>query len=276
MIHSEELQTPLNRSFARRIGKHLSNSQKQLLAEELPKYLFSEERLRECIADTTNLDAPNPEVVKEYTEDSSGYGRKTSGELAQLTIVSEHKRDPRFDAPNPEVAKVYLEIGFGMGNHFIKQAKDNQDALFIGAEPYLNGVANVLKLAQDEGITNFLLWSDDIDLILANLPDNLLQGIYILFPDPWLKRRQLKKRILNKERLVILERKLQKDGFIAFASDIEDYFSSVEKLFLENGNFVVKSNNYLQPHSGYVKTKYHEKAIEEGRSARFMQCFKRK
>ncbi len=45
-----------------------------------------------------------------------------------------------------EKRKIFLEIGFGMGEHFVNQARLNPDALFIGVEVYLNGVANVLKL----------------------------------------------------------------------------------------------------------------------------------
>ncbi len=99
----------LNRLYARRIGKSLSGVQQNLLDNELPKYLFSKEKL-----------------------------------------VNEKR-------------KVFLEIGFGMGEHFINQAKMNPNALFIGVEVYLNGVANVLKLAGEHNITNFLLFPNNLD-----------------------------------------------------------------------------------------------------------------
>lgn len=167
-----------------------------------------------------------------------------------------------------------LEIGIGMGEHFVHQASLNPDTIFIGAEVYLNGIANVLKLSEDLGVSNFLLWPNDIDMILENLPNNSLQGIYLLFPDPWTKRKQIKKRFFNEKRLNILTDKLRKEGFFIFASDIDDYFNSTKKLFIENGNFKLITNNFTQPHESYLITKYHKKANEENREAKFLQFIK--
>ncbi|HJD55336.1 MAG TPA: bifunctional peptide chain release factor N(5)-glutamine methyltransferase PrmC/tRNA (guanosine(46)-N7)-methyltransferase TrmB [Rickettsia endosymbiont of Pyrocoelia pectoralis] len=207
----------LNRSYARRIGKSLSGLQQNLLDSELPKYLFSAEKLEN------------------------------------------------------EQRKIFLEIGFGMGEHFINQAKMNSEALFIGVEVYLNGVANALKLAQEQNIVNFLLFPNNLDFILHDLPDHSLDGIYILFPDPWIKNKQKKKRILNKERLKILQSKLKKNGSLIFASDIENYFNEVIELIKQNSNFkIVNEGNYLKPHDNYIVTKYHQKAVYAGRKPQFM------
>ncbi|AAY62195.1 protein-(glutamine-N5) methyltransferase, release factor-specific [Rickettsia felis str. Pedreira] len=207
----------LNRSYARRIGKSLSGLQQNLLDNELPKYLFSKEKLID------------------------------------------------------EKRKIFLEIGFGMGEHFINQAKMNPDALFIGVEVYLNGVANVLKLASEQNITNFLLFPNNLDFILNDLPNNSLDGIYILFPDPWIKNKQKKKRIFNKERLKILQDKLKDNGNLVFASDIENYFYEAIELIEQNSNFkIMNKNNYLKPHDNYVITKYHQKAIKANRIPRFI------
>lgn len=170
----------LNRSYARRIGKSLSSLQQNLLDTELPKYLFSKEKL---------------------------------------------------------IDEVFIEIGFGMGEHFINQAKMNPNALFIGVEVYLNGVANVLKLAGRQNITNFLLFPNNLDFILNDLPNNSLDSIYILFPNPWTKNKQKKKRIFNKERLKVLQDKLKDNGNLVFASDIENYFYEVIERIEQNGNF---------------------------------------
>lgn len=207
----------LNRSYARRIGKSLSGVQQNLLDNELPKYLFSKEKL-----------------------------------------INEKR-------------KVFLEIGFGMGEHFINQAKMNPNALFIGVEVYLNGVANVLKLAGEQNITNFLLFPNNLDLISNEIPSNSLDGIYILFPDPWIKNKQKKKRIFNKERLKILQDKLKDNGNLVFASDIENYFYEAIELIQQNGNFeIINKNDYLKPHDNYVITKYHQKAIKANRMPKFM------
>lgn len=209
----------LNRTFARRIGKRLSNQNKELLANVLPKYLFSNELFA-----------------------FSGKQKK------------------------------YLEIGFGMGEHLFNQIVLNPANLYIGVEVYLNGIANFLKLVAKSQNDNFLIWPNDLDMILKDIPNRSLEGIYVLFPDPWHKRRYMKKRLINKERLELLKLKLKIGGFIAFASDIEDYFENVKKLFLEDKVLNLQNIDFLTPHEGYITTKYHWKSIRENRVARFLQA----
>lgn len=209
----------LNRTFARRIGKRLSNQNKELLANVLPKYLFSNELFA-----------------------FSGKQKK------------------------------YLEIGFGMGEHLFNQIVLNPANLYIGVEVYLNGIANFLKLVAKSQNDNFLIWPNDLDMILKDIPNRSLEGIYVLFPDPWHKRRYMKKRLINKERLELLKLKLKIGGFIAFASDIEDYFENVKKLFLEDKVLNLQNTDFLTSHEGYITTKYHWKSIRENRVARFLQA----
>lgn len=175
---------------------------------------------------------------------------------------------------NQTNAGIILEIGIGMGEHFINQAKLNPNNLFIGAEVYLNGVANALKIAEKDNINNFKLWPNDIDMIIDKIPNNSLSGIYILFPDPWPKRKQNKKRMLNETRFNLFKDKLHPNGFFTFATDIDDYFSQVFNLITQDNNFKIANYNFLQPHAGYVKTKYNEKAIQAGRQAQFITAVK--
>lgn len=207
----------LNQTFARRVGKAMSTLKKNLIDIELPKYLYSPERLH-----TSKYD------------------------------------------------KVFLEVGFGMGEHFVQQLHMNPDALYIGVEVYINGVANALKQIQDHD--NFMLWPDDLDLMLDQIPLHSLDGIYVLFPDPWHKRRALKKRLFNQLRLNQFKSKLKGDGFIAFASDIEDYFETARKLLDLDPDLVIKNDDFTVPHLGYIQTKYHSKAIKEGSTAQFIQA----
>ncbi len=174
---------------------------------------------------------------------------------------------------NTNYNKVFLEIGFGMGEHFVNQVRSNQNALYIGVEVYINGVASALKEIKD--CNNFMLWPDDLDLILPDIPKNSIDGIYVLFPDPWHKKRALKKRLFNQIRLNYFKEKLKSKGFIAFASDIEDYFHDVHKLIDADSDLIISNNDFSNPHPGYIQTKYHSKAIKEGRTAKFIQsCLK--
>lgn len=211
------MQENLNKSFARRVGKTLSNTQKTLLENTLPHYQFNVES---------------------------------------------------FDGSKP----TFLEIGLGMGEHFINLASQNPEAKFIGFEPYLNGVANILQSAEQRKLENIKIWPDDADLVLDKLPQNSIEGIYILFPDPWPKKRHHKKRFFNEIRLKILLKLLKRNGFIIFASDIEDYFEQA----CEVANMGKLKTEIFDkaPHQEYIETKYNKKAILEGRKAKFLKITK--
>lgn len=170
-----------------------------------------------------------------------------------------------------EYEEIIIEIGFGMGEHFINQISLNPKILYIGAEPYLNGIANTLKLARMNNLSNFLIWPDDLDIVLDIIPKKVINGIYLLFPDPWPKRNQSKRRILNQERLSMLKSKLIKNGFFIFASDVQEYFEAAKNLIISDSSLRLSNDDFLEPHEGYITTKYHRKAIIENRIARFFK-----
>lgn len=169
----------------------------------------------------------------------------------------------------PERDKYVAEIGIGMGDHFVARAAQEVSALHIGFEPYLNGVANSLKLIKEYNVRNILLWPDDVDLVFDLLPHNLLSALYVLFPDPWPKTAHHKRRLINLSRMKLFASKIKPGGALYFVSDISDYFMYAKDVIENSGLFhdVIASQT---PYDGYIKTKYHHKADREGRSSSFL------
>lgn len=167
--------------------------------------------------------------------------------------------------------KFFLEIGIGMGEHFAHHVTHNPSNFYLGAEPYLNGVAGTLEKLEPTNSQNFLLWADDIDLILLNLPQNTLDGIYILFPDPWHKKKHHKRRIISPERLKRFARTLKEDGSIYFASDIDDYIIYVQDMINDSKELELVTKDPLIPHENYIATKYHQKASSLGIKPHFLE-----
>lgn len=190
-------------------------------------------------------------------------------------LFSEEKADALISAN-----KVIMEIGFGMGDHLVQQMQLHPQATFLGAEVYMNGVAQFLELGVKAGVIpnknesvrdNLLLWPDDVDLLFEKIPNNSIDIIYILFPDPWPKRKQNKKRLVNRQRLDIIKTKLKKGGMLIFATDIDEYFDATYELINKDSDLSFVDEDFSTPHEGYVITKYNKKALREGRSARFMR-----
>jgi tRNA G46 methylase TrmB len=74
-------------------------------------------------------------------------------------------------------------------------------------------------------------------------------------------------------RLNKLKSKLKSGGFIAFASDIDDYFEAAHQLLELDPDLIIKQDDFTVPHLGYIQTKYHSKAIKENRAAQFIQAY---
>lgn len=174
----------------------------------------------------------------------------------------------------PKYGYYVAEIGIGMADHFIARAGLDPSTLYIGFEPYLNGVANAIKLSKESDVNNIMLWPDDMDLVFDKLPDGLLSEIYILFPDPWPKSRHHKRRIINDVRLKLFAQKLKAGGKLYFVSDIDHYFDSAREIIRDTALFEEVYNSFT-PFEGYIQTKYHQKAIEADRFSQFL-CVRKK
>ncbi|RED51504.1 tRNA (guanosine(46)-N7)-methyltransferase TrmB [Aestuariispira insulae] len=119
--------------------------------------------------------------------------------------------------------EVWLEVGFGAGEHLVWQAQNNPDVGIIGCEPYINGVARLLGKVEDEGITNARIIADDARLLMDKLPDQSLDRVFVLFPDPWPKTRHAFRRFIGPANLERLARLLRDGAILRVASDHKPY-----------------------------------------------------
>jgi len=187
-----------------------------------------------------------------------------------------------------EVDEICLEIGFGNGEHIAGQACKNPRTGYIGAEVFQNGVANLLSLITGIKITadlpekitlepgrvdNIRIWDDDIRLLFKNMPNQFLDKIYLLFPDPWPKKRHASRRFVNPENLQELSLLLKKCGILRIATDHKVYKSWTLHQMHACPDFkwtATCGNDWKHEPADWVQTKYQRKAIREGRRAVFL------
>ena len=157
-------------------------------------------------------------------------------ELLPAYVVPDNTSDPdKLFTHNP--SKLYLEIGFGGGEHLAMVAKNHPENAYIGAEPFLNGVSSFLKYCQNEALKNVRIWPDDIRLQLSSWPNECLDGIFIMFPDPWPKKRHHKRRLIQPEFLRLLQQKLIPAGIVRLATDWAPYAQWMVEHFAANPDF---------------------------------------
>ncbi|MDR1426121.1 MAG: hypothetical protein LBI70_03995 [Rickettsiales bacterium] len=188
-------------------------------------------------------------------------------ELLPRYLASVEKMPPR-DETN------YLEIGFGYGESLAEMASREQWANYFGCEVYRRGIINLLKLMLARRIDNIGIFNGDAQIFLDLVEDRYFNGIFILFPDPWPKRKQQKRRFINIDSLGLLQRKLKVDSPLFFASDSEEYAKSVLETVQNSHLFRQIPKNLedccAEP-SWWVETKYHRKAKAQNRKVFFLE-----
>lgn len=161
----------------------------------------------------------------------------------------------------PEMQEIWLEIGFGGGEHLAELAEHHPNIGFIGAEAFINGVASFLQHRSEKQLTNVRLFPDDVRILLQELPEDSLQKVFILFPDPWPKKKHHKRRIVSPKLVSELSRVVKKGGEIRLASDVPEYIEHMQQAFQTVPEFHLHFCSQKKPHA-WPSTRYEEKAIE--------------
>jgi tRNA (guanine-N7-)-methyltransferase len=200
--------------------------------------------------------------------------RATQDELVR-TLLPRLRIDPRkplqaFDAP---VSGLRLEIGFGGGEHLAAQARAHPGCGFIGCEPFVNGVAKLLAVIDREGLCNIRIWDADAAELIGLLPPGSINGIDLLYPDPWPKRRHRKRRFVSDDSLATLARVMAPGALLRFATDIDDYAGWALARALRSRAFAwtaERPDDWRQPWPGWPGTRYEAKAAKEGRRPAYL------
>jgi tRNA (guanine-N7-)-methyltransferase len=165
------------------------------------------------------------------------------------------------------VSSGWLEIGFGSGGHLIRSAAENPNVGFIGCEPFVNGMAKALAAIEAQGLTNIRLYEGDAADLLAWMPEASLGRVFLLFPDPWPKRRHRKRRFISDQRLAALARVMQPGAELRFATDIDDYAGWTLARILRSPQFLWPAEQkaaWMTPWAGWRETRYEGKAKRAG------------
>ncbi|MCW5732316.1 MAG: tRNA (guanosine(46)-N7)-methyltransferase TrmB [Alphaproteobacteria bacterium] len=139
-------------------------------------------------------------------------------ERVRIVLPEAGALDPAALFPTPP-REVWLEIGFGSGEHMAELAAAHPDVGFIGCEPFVNGVSAALGEIARRGLANVRILDDDARLLLERLPDGALERVYLLFPDPWPKKRHHRRRFLDAANLRLIARLLRPGGLLQVATD---------------------------------------------------------
>lgn len=158
--------------------------------------------------------------------------------------------------------KVILEIGSGMGEASAQIAAADPDNQYVAVEMHSPGLAALLILIIEGKLKNIRVIREDAIYLLTNfIPDEHLDGIHLLFPDPWPKNRQHKRRIVQREFIELIAKKLKPAGFIHIATDWQTYADWIEAKFAMNAAF---TGGIVQRPSWRVLSKFEGQGLKKG------------
>ena len=196
-------------------------------------------------------------------------GRITANQKKALTsfwnkyVINEFSEIQEFIQGNYSL----LDIGFGAGETLVSIAQNKLDMSLLGAEVYRSGIGTVLSKADEFNLENIKIVNEDAEDLLQNkIPDNSFDVIIMFYPDPWPKRRHHKRRLIKKEFIDLLNKKLKPSGIFYFKTDWKDYFDKVNHLF-EDPNWEDLNLIDLEEHLRDIPpTSFEKKAIQANRS----------
>ena len=176
------------------------------------------------------------------------------------------------DALFPKAQPLWLEIGFGGGEHLVHQAGTYPDINLIGCEPFINGVAMLLGKCRASNLRNLAIHPGDVRDLFDVLPRASVEKAFLLYPDPWPKKRHHRRRFVTPEFLDPLARVLAPGAIIRVATDIPDYVRQTREEVPGQGFewFAKRPADWREPWDDWLSTRYEQKALREGRVPHYL------
>jgi tRNA (guanine-N7-)-methyltransferase len=170
-----------------------------------------------------------------------------------------------FDALFGRRAPRVLEIGCGMGETTVAIAAAQPQNDFLGIEVHTPGVGSLLKQIEAAGLGNLRVIQHDAVEVLEHMiaPDSL-DGLHIFFPDPWPKKRQQKRRLIQPPFVALAASRLRAGGYLHAATDWQEYAEQMLVVLGAEPALVNTAQGYA-PRPGYrPQTKFEARGLRLG------------
>ncbi len=165
-----------------------------------------------------------------------------------------------FSLPPP----AHVDVGCGRGQFLLARARRLPGVPFLGIEYKARRLRQVDRAVRQAGLHNVrLLQAEAAYAVAYLLPDRCVAAYYVLFPDPWPKRRHHKRRLFSAAFLDALHRTLIEGGVVHIATDHAAYGTSIQEVFARDARFGL--DRPFEPEED-ERTEYERTFLAEGRS----------
>ena len=159
---------------------------------------------------------------------------------------------------------LHMEIGFGMGHSLVQMAQQNPHICYFGIEVHSPGVGHILRQLHQLAISNVRIFHADVAQVLPLCPPACLDRVYLLFPDPWPKKRHLKRRLVQIEFIQLLASRMRPQGKIHLATDSKEYAQHMQAVAAKAGLQVRTNSAHPNLKNQRPGTKYALRAARLG------------
>jgi tRNA (guanine-N7-)-methyltransferase len=190
-----------------------------------------------------------------------------------LSLAQQAPADLR-DLFVPRAEEVWLEIGFGAGEHLIWQARNHPRIGLIGCEPFEDGAVKVLGAIEGDRVDNIRLHPEDARPLLRWLPGASVARAFVLFPDPWPKKRHQKRRLVSAATLAELARVMRPGAELRLATDVADYAHWMLLAVRDAPDWrwlAARPGDWGERPADWPPTRYEQKALAAGRRCYFFR-----
>ena len=172
-----------------------------------------------------------------------------------------------------------VDIGPGYGESTIEIAKTNNRKIVIACEKYIDGINNLIKEIGRNSLKNVFIFDGNANQFLDEYcTTQSISELWILFPDPWPKKRHFKRRLINDSFFNKIKKLLKKDGSIHIATDSKNYLSQIlMNIYNVKNDFLwanQERNQWYYSNLSLPKTKYFKKAMKSGLNPFYIKMIK--
>ena len=172
-------------------------------------------------------------------------------------------------------APVILEIGCGMGETTAQIAAALPHNNFLGIEVHAPGVGALLKLIEQQQLTNLrVIRHDAVEVVEHMVAPNSLAGVHLFFPDPWPKARHHKRRIVQPPFVNLLASRIAPGGYLHCATDWEAYAQQMLEVLSCEPLLVNRAEQFAPRPAHRPITKFEQRGLKLGHAVRDLLFYK--
>ena len=207
------------------------------------------------------------------------FGRKRARKKKQINNIKEVSKYFVKFIEFKKNKRYVLDIGSGSGENSINLSNIYPKSEIIACDIFLDGNYNLCNKIIDKKIKNISIYNGNVLELLDSIKTtNLFNSVWILFPDPWPKKKHFKRRLINKKFMLKLNKYINKGGFVHIVIDNQSYFRQILNVIYDIRKYLLWINqdkiSWEFDLNIFPETKFYKKAIKYSRNPIYIKLKK--